>query len=151
MARQKLCFSWLCLALLTDSGFPMNHKMLSFYFCLRADSYDSLPMEWTAYCARLPTFFFFFTLRCMWLHLKERGISTLPVPLNAWQPKLLLLKSGLWTQSATCLSSWHATYYLSPCAVGAEVWLVKQADGVAALITGQQRILTRPSSPGLTT
>lgn len=44
---------------------------------------------------------------CVWLYQKKRGISTLPAPQTLWQPEQLLLKPGLWTQSAACLSLWQ--------------------------------------------
>lgn len=92
---------------------------------------------------------------CMWLYLKERSICTLPAPQTVWQPKQLLLKPGLWTQSAACLSLWHWTYYgslcLPPCTVGAVVWLVKQADRVTALITAGENFNSAvPTQPRYT-
>ena len=82
-------------------------------------------------------------LRCwMWLYLKERerGISALPATQTVWQPGQLLLKPGLWTQSAACLSWWHQTYYrpFFFCAVGAAVRLVKQSDGVCSVDNGRE-------------
>lgn len=52
---------------------------------------------------------------CMWLYLKNRGISPLPAPQRVWQPELPHLNPRLWTQSVACLSVWHQTYYGSFC------------------------------------
>lgn len=140
VSLNKLSFSWIGLVAFIDYRVSLHHKPVSTPVAQQTNIKLNSSLK-QAICIffNAPSNCFPRQLRCcVWLHLKEGGISTPLAPQKVWQSKLLLLKPGLWTQSAACLSLWYQTYYgsfcLPQCAVGAVLWLVKQADTVTAVI-----------------